>query len=162
MKVRDVMTTEVRSLLPSASYGEAARIMVENNFSGLPIVDTGGNLIGIVSEKDLFRALYPIYDDFIANPELYADHERREGEIDALRSTPIERYMTAKVITISPDAPIMKAGGLMLAHHIHRLPVVDDGKVVGIVTREDIYCAILLGAAGKPALREAARRAANG
>jgi len=129
--------------MPNTTYAEAARIMVEKNFSGLPVVDAAGLLVGIVSEKDLFRALYANHADYFTNPELYADAEAREKEIAGISSTKVEEYMVRQVITVGPDVPVMRAGGMMLAYGVHRLPVVEDGRMIGIVTREEIYGGIL-------------------
>lgn len=143
MKVQDVMGTAVITVLPQATYEEAARIMHDHKLSGLPVVDGEGNLVGMISEKDLFKALYPLYHHYILQPEVYLDQEAQENEINDLRTHPVERYMIRKVLTVELDAPILRAGGIMLAYNVHRLPVVERGKLVGIVTREDIYGAIL-------------------
>jgi len=143
MKVRTVMGTRIQTVSPKTTYEEAAKIMDQYKISGLPVVEKNGALVGMISEKDLFRALYPRYEYYAADPEAYRDHEAQENEIETIRKNPIELYMSRKVLTIEPDAPILKAGGLMLARGIHRLPVVENGKLVGIVTREDIYSAVL-------------------
>jgi CBS domain-containing protein len=143
MKVKNVMSKNVLCVNPETTYEESAKLMYENNFSGLPVIDNKGNLVGIISEKDLFRAMYPNYEDFIANPEEYFNHEEQEKRILEIKNNPIKMYMSKKVIFISPETSLMAAGGIMLAHHIHRLPVLENGKLVGIVSREDIYKAIL-------------------
>jgi len=143
MKVKNVMSKNVLCVNPETTYEESAKLMYENNFSGLPVIDNKGNLVGIISEKDLFRAMYPNYEDFIANPEEYFNHEEQEKRILEIKNNPIKMYMSKKVIFISPETSLMAAGGIMLARHIHRLPVLENGKLVGIVSREDIYKAIL-------------------
>ncbi len=144
MRVRDVMQKNVIAVRPELTYEEAGRLMVEHNVSGLPVTDENGGLVGIISEKDLFKALYPGEAEFaVAMDQAYEDQEARETNVSEMRKHPVSRYMTKRVLTLSPDTPILRAGGIMLAHHVHRMPVVEDGKLVGIVSREDIYGAIL-------------------
>lgn len=137
------MITPVITVSPEATYEEAAALLHQNRLSGMPVVDRNGKIVGVISEKDLFRALFPLYEDFLGNPEAYADQERQEEEIESIRRQPVEKFMTRNVVTIDADARILHAGGLMLAHNIHRLPVMDRGKLVGIIAREDIYGTIL-------------------
>lgn len=143
MKVRDVMRSPVISVAADAKYEEAARLLRENHLSGLPVIGPDGTLVGVVSEKDLFRAIYPRYEEFASSPEACLDQEAQESAVHEVRSTPVSQHMTAGVLTVSPNAPVLQAGGLMLARGIHRLPVVESGKLVGIVTRREIYGAIL-------------------
>jgi len=144
MKIRDVMTTEVVSVTLDTSYADAAKFMHSHTLATVPIMGTDGSLVGILSEKDLFRALYPKYDEFYeTSGETAINEEQYEDRIDELRAQPVSNFMTKNVLTISSLDPIMKAGGLMLARHIHLLPVVDDGKLVGIVSRENVFSAIL-------------------
>ena len=123
MKINDVMTTDIVSITPETTYAEAAKIMHKHTLSSVPVTNENGDLVGILSEKDLFRVLYPTYEEFYRTPHEVSHHEEFEDNINYIRSKPISTYMTKEVITISPDEPIMKAGALMLAHHIHRLPV---------------------------------------
>lgn len=143
MKVREVMVTTVVTVTPWATYEDAALLLRKHQVSGMPVVDEDGILAGVISEKDLFRALYPRYEEYLSDPQAYANQEKQEDEIESLRKQPIRNYMNRAVITISADASVLHAGGLMLARGIHRLPVVENGKLVGIVAREDIYSAIL-------------------
>lgn len=144
MKIRDIMCKEVIAVRPETTYEEAGRLMVEHNISGLPVTDTNGGLVGLISEKDLFKAFYPGEAEFaVAMDQSYEDHEAREVNVSDMREHPVSRFMTKRVLTLTPDTPVLKAGGIMLAHHVHRMPVIDDGKLVGIVSREDIYGAIL-------------------
>ncbi len=143
MKVRDVMDKIVVSVPPQTTYEQAAKIMHQHRFSGLPVVDDSGKLVGILSEKDLFRALYPNYEDYARKTEEFLAEEAEESHIEEVRKNTVDHYMTKSVLSIESDAPIMKAGGIMLAHGVHRLPVIEHGRLVGLVTRENIYGAII-------------------
>lgn len=143
MKVKQVMTKKVIKLIKGQTYGEVVKIFLKRKISGAPVVDEHDNLIGLVSEKDLFRVLYPYYKSFYENPECYFDLEEREKKPEEIKDDPIENFMTKNVCFVDPEMPVMAAGALMLARGIHRLPVVKDGKIIGIVSREDIYRKIL-------------------
>lgn len=143
MKVRDIMETQVVTVSVGASYEEVARLLCKIGKSGMPVVDEKGALVGLVSEKDLFRILFPLYQSYYAQPEMYADSEAREGKIEEVRNHLVTRFMSKPVITITSDAPVMRAGAIMLAKGLGRLPVVDNGKLVGIVGRREIYREIL-------------------
>ncbi|MEI7512330.1 MAG: CBS domain-containing protein [Candidatus Uhrbacteria bacterium] len=139
MKVRDVMETAVVTVPIGTTYREVAKLLVTGVMSGLPVVDETGKVVGIVSEKDLFRVLYPYYRSFYENPELYSDSEAREHKAEDVADHPVESFMTTTVWTVEPDMPVMRAGALMLAKNIHRMPVMENGKLIGIVTRGHIY-----------------------
>jgi len=143
MKVREVMEINVIAVPAGASYEEVARLLYKHNKSGAPVVDAEGRVIGAVSEKDLFRIMYPYYRSFYEHPECYADLENRECKMDEIRRHPVEVFMSREVVAIDPEAPVMRAGALMLARGINRLPVIENGKLVGMVSRRDIYRKIL-------------------
>ncbi len=144
MKIRDVMHSPVLSLPFDTSYEDAARFLFENDITGAPVTNDAGDVIGIISEKDLYRVLYPYYRSFYETPELYTDFESREAKVDEIKRNPIERFMTREVVTARPEDPIMKVGGIMIARGIHRMPVLDEaGTMIGIVTRRDIYRTII-------------------
>ncbi len=143
MKVRDVMTQHMIVLSTRTSYEEAARILYGNKTSGAPVVDSTGRIAGILSEKDLFRAMFPKYGEYLAEPHVYRDQELQEERVIEIRHESIGKYMTSPAIVVDADAPILRAGGLLLAYGLHRLPVMEAGRLVGIVTREEIFQTIL-------------------
>lgn len=143
MRVGDVMIKKVITVPSGSTYAEAAKILYKSGISGAPVVDNKNNLVGIVSEKDLFKVLFPFYDSFYKHPESYTDFEERENKIDEIKDKKIANFITMKVTSVKSDDLVMKAGGLMLAHSYHRLPVVEEGKLIGIVTREEIFEAVL-------------------
>jgi len=143
MKVRDLMNSEPITLVPSMEYAEVMRVFNQHKISGAPVLNDVGELVGIVSEKDLFRILYPFYKSYYMNPEQYVDHEERESKAADIRGHKVEVFMTTPVHTVYPDMPIMQAGAIMLSKSIHRLPVVENAKLVGIIDRRKIYRAIM-------------------
>lgn len=143
MKVRDVMELNSITIRHDATYEDVAKILYTHGISGAPVVDEAGNLLGMVSEKDLFKILYPFYKSYYENPEVYVDFEGRESKLEEIRGKTVEVYMSRDIVTIDPEAPIMRAGAIMLAKQIHRLPVVEQGKLIGIITRRRIYRTVL-------------------
>ncbi len=139
MRVHDLMESNVVSVPVGTPYRDVVRILTDGGFSGAPVVDTDGNVVGIVSEKDLFRVLYPYYKSFSENPELYVDFEARETKPADIADHPVEGFMSKQVWSVEPDMPILRAGAIMLAKGIHRMPVMEKRKLVGIVTRSRIY-----------------------
>ncbi len=139
------MERNVITVSPDTSYQDIARLLYNQNISGVPVVDEKGEVLGVVSEKDIFRVLYPsylnLYEDGTNGSAEYL--EQRETEALEKKNLPASSFMTKNVIKLHPDDPIMKAGALMLAKNISRFPVVEDGKVVGIISRKMIYRGIL-------------------
>lgn len=143
MNVRDVMTPSVISVTPDASVATAAHLMLQKRISGLPVIDELGHLAGIVSEGDFLRRAEadtgrrrPRWIEFFMGPGRLADEYVR------LSGRKVGDVMTREVRTVSPDAPLEEVVRLMERHNIKRVPVVDNGKVVGIVTRANLLHAV--------------------
>ena len=90
MKVRDVMITPVITVSPTTSYEEAAKVMRTNNISGVPVVDDKNKLLGIVSEKDLFRAMFPRYEEYAVTPDIMVDREALEEDAEMIKKQPVK------------------------------------------------------------------------
>lgn len=139
MKVRDLMETDLVVIKTGTPYVEVMHTLKRHKITGAPVVDKNGDLVGVVSEKDLFRILYPFYQSYYMNPEQYVDHEEREKKASDIRGHKVEVFMTKPVYSIHPDVPIMRAGAVMLSKRIHRLPVVEGRELVGLISRGKIY-----------------------
>lgn len=143
MQARDVMTTSVVTVSPETPVTDIARLLLEKRVSGVPVVDADGRVVGIVSEGDLVRRLEDEDDtgrswwlDLLATPEERAEryvraHGRRARDI-----------MTRDVVTVSPDTPLGAIARLLEEKHIKRVPVVENGRLVGIVSRADLLRAL--------------------
>ena len=142
MKAKDIMTTNVITINQNAPIPLIAKILVENSISGAPVVDNENNIVGMVSEGDLLRKetspRLPSHINILGAFIYYNGVERYHDDLKKLMAEQAESLMTEDVITISPDTEIEEIGKLMLEHGIKRLPVVQDGKMVGLVSRRDM------------------------
>lgn len=134
LKVKDLMTRDLLTLAPNTTIREAAEILATEHVSGAPVVHVGRPL-GMVSAADLL--------EFIAG--LPADPEAVSGGLEhgILDDHTVEEAMTrGPLTTIGPDAPASRAAEMMQTEGVHRLPVVEDGKLVGIITTTDLVKAV--------------------
>jgi CBS domain-containing protein len=139
MTVRDVMTSPVVSVLPTTPLKEVAILLIDNRISGLPVVDADGTLLGIVSEADFLmkeQGAEAIRHRRLAR-FIGESRESRE-RLEKVEAITAADAMTAPAITIGSGRRIGEAAALMTTRKVNRLPVVDDGTLVGIVTRADL------------------------
>ena len=134
----EIMTSTIHSVRPSDPLRKVVGLLCKNRISGVPVVDGKGRLVGLISERDVLEAMYP------DRPEL---RQRRGGargapgerEIASIASSEI---MVGEVITAAPDTDILRLASLMAVNKIRRIPIVEDGLLVGIVSQGDVYRAI--------------------
>ncbi len=139
MTVRDVMTTSVISVSHDAPLKDVANLLVEHGISGLPVVDADKRVVGVVSEADF------LLKESGADAMPHRRLERLLGETKATRTyrakleaTTAAEAMTSPAITVGPSHSISEAARTMTRHAVNRLVVLDDGRLVGIVTRADL------------------------
>jgi CBS domain-containing protein len=142
MRARDLMTTPIIAIEPSASIGEAAKLMLGHHISGLPVVATDGKLVGIVSEGDFLRRTELATERKRPRWIEFFEPGKLAGEYALAHGRKIDEVMTDRVITIGPDAPLDEIVDIMIGSRIKRLPVVDGGVLVGMVSRSDILRAL--------------------
>jgi CBS domain-containing protein len=144
MKVGDFMTKRVVSVRPDALAREAARLMLEGNISGLPVTDSSGHVVGIVTEHDLLRRHT---DGPGSRPprwiQLVIEHADIANDAARLNDEKVEEVMTHNPLTVTEDTAIEEACRLIEEHGIRRLPVVGDGRLVGVVARADLLRALV-------------------
>ncbi|MFW9262941.1 CBS domain-containing protein [Nostoc sp. CALU 546] len=112
---RDLMSSPVRTILPETTIAEAQRILLRYGHSGLSVVDTQEQLVGIISRRDIDIALH-----------------------HGFSHAPVKGYMTRNLKTITPDTTLPQIESLMVTYDIGRLPVLENGQLVGLVTRTDV------------------------
>ncbi len=119
-KISEFMDTVVPTLGPETRVVEAVDFLLENHVTGAPVVDADGNLAGMITETDLLK--------------LVTEGVRGEPPTDAT----VAEYMTTDVITVAPTVDIYYVAGMFVANKFRRLPVVEDGRIVGAITRYDL------------------------
>ena len=153
MNASDVMTRTILSVRPDAVIAEAIRLMLDNRISGLPVIDEGGQLVGILTEGDLLRRgetaterHRPRWLEILMGPGRLAEeyvrtHGRRIAEV-----------MTRDPVSVTPDTPLKEIVELMERHRIKRVPVLDGDAPVGILSRADLLRGLAGALAAAPAV----------
>ena len=113
---KDIMRTNLVTIRPDCSLSDAAELLLEHRISGLPVTTQSGKLVGVISE---FALLAIAYD--------------RNSHLQV-----VEDHMTRHVISVDPETPLTKLADSFILHRIRRIPVVEDGKLVGIVSRREL------------------------
>ena len=120
-EAKTIMKTDLLTVERHTGIYEAIRTMVENNVTGLPVVDNDMNLVGIISEKDVLRLLYNIED--------------RPGDV--------EDFMTDDVRSFDAEDNLVDIAEAFINNNFRRVPILSDGKLVGIISRKDVIGYIL-------------------
>lgn len=121
LKAKDIMTKESITISPDTDLKEATRILVDNKISGMPVVDKNEKVIGIISEKDILNFIF-------------------SGNFN---NTTVKEAMSSEIISFSPDTDIAKISLIMGERKIRRVPILENGKLVGIISRRSIIKTIL-------------------
>jgi CBS domain-containing protein len=141
--VKDIMVKEVITIQKDASVEELSELLINNKISGVPVVDTGGKLVGIATEGDLiikdsdlhFPRYFKLLDSIIYLESL----NKFKKNLKKFLGTKVEDVMTAEIKTVKEETQITEAANIMIKYNINRVPVLDSkDELVGIVTRADI------------------------
>ena len=139
MLARDLMTASVVTIQPDATVGEAAQLMLERNISCLPVVDEQDHLVGILTHTDF--GLHPKYHPLAENVYSLLGAAMTPQHIEEVSrkvsSKLVKDVMRHPVVTVQEDASMAAVTKLMLRREIHRLPVLRDSQLVGIITNHD-------------------------
>ena len=145
LRVEDFMTRGVVTITPDTTFLAAARLMLERGVGGLPVVDASGCMIGVFSESDLLRAESKGEN---TSPwlQMMVGPDGEPAEPIKLDARKVGDAMTREAIAIAPGASIAQACRLLHEHHLRRLPVVESGKLVGMIARADLVRAVAVSA----------------
>ena len=128
MRVAELMQTEVQAVAPDTSLSDAAMTLADAHISGLPVIGRNGSLVGVISTTDILGSEQDV-DDQAARRSLFETARVRD-------------LMTPQPVTIAPGASIKEAAQLLLSADVHRLFVVEDGRLVGVLSTTDIVRAV--------------------
>jgi len=147
VQVSDLMTRQVITVQPETPVAEIARAMVQHDVSGVPVVDHDGNLVGIVTETDLVvqnaNVHFPTFLQILDARIYLSDTRHFEDELRKALGTVAADVMTREVETVKPNDDVSVAATLMVDKDLNPIPVVENGKLVGIISRSDIIRHIL-------------------
>lgn len=130
--VRDLMTSEVETVQPSSTLAELLDLLQERNIRHVPVVDDEGELVGLVTQRDLLRRSLAARGDLpLTVREEVVSHRT------------VDEFMTVGVMTVDPDAPLGEAAELILDNKLGCLPVVEGPHLVGIITESDFVAYVL-------------------
>lgn len=139
MRADDIMSVDVITVAPDAEITEVARTLIANHISAVPVVNEAGGVIGIVSEGDLMRRPESGTE---RHPSWWltflADTQERAQEFVKSHGQYAKDVMSPKVITVTPETPMEDIAEILEKNRIKRVPVVQDGKLVGIVSRANL------------------------
>jgi CBS domain-containing protein len=146
LTAKDIMTKDVITVKPESSIEELASLLVKNEISGVPVVDETGSLYGIVTENDLIsrntRLHIPTVISFL-DAAIYLESSKKfEEEVKRMAATLVKDICARKVITVTEDASITDIATIMAEKKVQLLPVIRNGKVIGIVGKRDVVKAV--------------------
>jgi CBS-domain-containing membrane protein len=144
MKVADVMTRGVAAVHTETPLKDVAALMVERGISGVPVVDEAGVVVGVVSEADFVikeRGVAGVRHRLLAG--IFGESKRTQAELAKIEATTAGEAMTSPAITVEAADTLQWAAEQMANRKINRLPVVEGGRLVGIVTRADVVRAFV-------------------
>lgn len=144
---QDVMSKDPVSISANAEIAEAARLLLEKKFNGLPVVDDDGQLVGILCQSDLIAqqkrlklpSVFTLLDGFFP----LSSEREFEREMEKITATRVEQAMTRNPVHVTPDTPLEEVATIMAEKKLYTLPVVQDDRLVGVVGKEDILRALL-------------------
>ncbi len=147
LTARDIMTPNPVSVPVGTKVTEAARIMLDKHFNGLPVVEADGTLLGVICQSDLvvqnkklrLPSFFVVLDGIIP----LRSTKNFEEEIRQMTATNVEDAMTSNPRTVPPEATLEEIAALMADEKHYTLPVVEDGKLIGVVGKEDVLRTLL-------------------
>ncbi|MGD0828440.1 MAG: CBS domain-containing protein [Desulfobaccales bacterium] len=155
LQARDIMTKAVLTVSPETLVSDLAKTLVGKNIGGVPVVDADGRLVGIVTQSDLVERaqeleLPPALN--ILDLHLYLDiPSHLFHKLEKMLGATVGDIMSPKPVTVSPDTPMPRLAALMAKQKVHTLPVLEAGKIVGIIGKIDLVRALAREWAGEEA-----------
>jgi len=142
LTVKNIMTRDPITISPDTEIVHAAKLLLEKGINGIPVVDKKGELVGIICQSDLIAqqkrlpipSIFTLLDGFIP----LASTKHFEKAVQKIAATTVADAMTPKPVTVQTETSIEELASLMVDKNFHTLPVVDEGKLVGVVGKEDV------------------------
>lgn len=147
LKVNDIMTTELITVSPETEIVKAAKLLLENRINGVPVVNETGKLVGILCQSDLIaqqkRLPIPSFFTFMDGLFSMSSLKQIEKQVEKIAAYTVAQAMTPDPVFVQPDMSIEVVASLMVDNSFHTIPVLHEGKLVGIVGKVDILRTLL-------------------
>ncbi|OGD16342.1 hypothetical protein A2V47_02075 [Candidatus Atribacteria bacterium RBG_19FT_COMBO_35_14] len=143
MKIKDIMIRDVTGALASCKLADLIEILSRHKITGLPVVNNNQEVVGFISLHDIISAALPNYLEIINSDSILSEFIQLSKSLKEYSQHPAEEFMRKNIVTIDEDDNEVLAADLLIRNKIQRLPVLRDGKLVGIVTLTDI-CRVLM------------------
>ncbi|MGM0424824.1 MAG: CBS domain-containing protein [Thermodesulfobacteriota bacterium] len=138
----EIMSKEVITVKPQTKITEATALLLENHVNGLPVVDDDNNLLGIICQSDIITqqkklplpTVFTLLDGIIP----LSSYSQLEKEVQKMSATTVEQAMTPDPVSVAPDADLEEVAEIMVRKSYHTIPVVQEGKLVGVLGKEDV------------------------
>jgi CBS domain-containing protein len=150
MLVHEVMTTGVVTARKTDTIRSAVVKMLSRHCASVPVVEDDGRLVGIVTLRDVLLPLYPNYGDYIHDNVHSRDFVEMEEGYPEVLGKKVEEVMSVNPMTVSPNDPVLQAASYMGLKNFRRIPVVERGKLVGIVSVGDVNRGLFFERGHKP------------
>lgn len=142
LTVKDIMKTDVISVSPETEITHATKLLLENHINGLPVIDKNEKLVGIICQSDVIaqqkKLPIPSFFSFLDGFISLSSMKNLEKEVKKISAVTVSEAMTPNPVTVRPDTLIEVVAALMVDSNYHTIPVVEGGKLVGIVGKEDV------------------------
>ena len=142
LKVKDIMTKELIIVSPDTEIVQATKLLLENRINGIPVTDESGKLVGILCQSDLIaqqkKLPSPSFFTFLDGLITLTSMKQIEKQVQKIAAITVAQAMTPNPVTVQPETNIETVAALMVDKNFHTIPVVDKGKLVGIVGKEDV------------------------
>ena len=143
MKISDALIFNVIRVPLNATIRDAVEIMSAHQISDLMVVDESNKFVGVLSEGDLIRAGMPRFEEMIAEGSMASGFAIFREKGKTLANAPIDPLVIKNALVVSPSDDVLAAASIMVSKQIRRLPVVDNGNLVGTISRTDVCRAVL-------------------
>lgn len=142
MHVRDAMNTSVRTVTPDTKILEVASLMTLYRYQGLPVIDAGDALVGVIAERDLLHSLFPKLESLMAEGMHSVDYDKEMARYKEILGLKVADLMTPNPVTVDPEMHVLRAATIMVRHNFRRIPVAEGSKLVGMLSLGDVHKAI--------------------
>jgi len=142
----EIMTREIITVSPEMGVAELASLLWEKSISGAPVVDGAGRLVGVVTETDLIdqskKVHIPTVLNILDSMIILENPAKLDRELKKMTGTRVKDICTSEPVTVAEDTPMDELASIMSERHLHTLPVLKDGRLVGVIGKSDIIRAM--------------------